>query len=181
MVALQDTITEAKFSRPCPSRPAGGRGRLTGPKEATRTSQSDSANTGNNWNEKRSVVLAELHRQRSDPGNRAGAESGPTRGRVRWPEAAGGGNIRGTHEEGRAAGSARVLQCRRGQTAPGEDALMTFRLVGLMSLVLLGLLVAAWIVGLLALSSLRQLGLWDAILLGLMLGIVEVYVRLRWP
>ena len=44
-----------------------------------------------------------------------------------------------------------------------------------------GLLVAAWVVGLLALSSLRQLGLLDAILLGILLIIVEVYMRFRWP
>lgn len=44
-----------------------------------------------------------------------------------------------------------------------------------------GLLISGWVTGLLALSSLRQLGLWDAILLGLLLGIVEVYVRFRWP
>lgn len=44
-----------------------------------------------------------------------------------------------------------------------------------------GLLIGGWFTGLLALSSLRQLGLWDAILLGLLLGIVEVYVRFRWP
>jgi hypothetical protein len=44
-----------------------------------------------------------------------------------------------------------------------------------------GLLIGAWIVGLLALSSLRQLGLLDAILLGILLIIVEVYMRFRWP
>ena len=44
-----------------------------------------------------------------------------------------------------------------------------------------GLLVGGWLTGLLALSSLRQLGLWDAILLGLLLVIVEIYVRFRWP
>ena len=44
-----------------------------------------------------------------------------------------------------------------------------------------GLLVAGWIVGVLALSSLHQLGLRDAILLGLLLLIVELYVRFRWP
>lgn len=42
-------------------------------------------------------------------------------------------------------------------------------------------LIAAWLTGLLALSSLQQLGIKDAILLGLLLTIVEVYVRLRWP
>lgn len=42
-------------------------------------------------------------------------------------------------------------------------------------------LIAAWLTGLLALSSLQQLGIKDAILLGLLLSIVEVYVRLRWP
>ena len=44
-----------------------------------------------------------------------------------------------------------------------------------------GLLVGAWVVGLLALSSLRQLGFLDAILLGILLIIVEVYMRFRWP
>lgn len=44
-----------------------------------------------------------------------------------------------------------------------------------------GILISAWITGLLALSSLRQLGPLDAILLGILLIIVEVYVRFRWP
>jgi hypothetical protein len=44
-----------------------------------------------------------------------------------------------------------------------------------------GLLMSGWMTGLLALSSLRQLGLLDAILLGLLLVIIEVYVRFRWP
>jgi hypothetical protein len=44
-----------------------------------------------------------------------------------------------------------------------------------------GLLIGGWIVTLLALSSLRQLGFLDAILLGILLVIVEVYVRFRWP
>lgn len=44
-----------------------------------------------------------------------------------------------------------------------------------------GMLVAGWVVGLLSLSSLRQLGFLDAILLGILVVIVEVYVRLRWP
>ncbi len=44
-----------------------------------------------------------------------------------------------------------------------------------------GMLLATWGAGLLSLSSLRQLGLLDAILLGILLVIVEVYVRLRWP
>jgi hypothetical protein len=44
-----------------------------------------------------------------------------------------------------------------------------------------GLLVSGWGTGLLALSSLRQLGWLDAILLALLLVIVEVYVRFRWP
>ena len=44
-----------------------------------------------------------------------------------------------------------------------------------------GLLLSGWITGILALSSLRQINLRDAILLGLLLVIVEVYVRLRWP
>jgi len=44
-----------------------------------------------------------------------------------------------------------------------------------------GLLIAGWLTGLLALSSLRQIGVLDAILLALFLVIVEVYVRLRWP
>lgn len=44
-----------------------------------------------------------------------------------------------------------------------------------------GLLLGGWVSGLLALSSLHQLGGWDAILLALLLVIVEVYVRFRWP
>lgn len=44
-----------------------------------------------------------------------------------------------------------------------------------------GLLMAAWFVGMLALSSLRQFGWLDGILLGILLVIVEVYVRFRWP
>lgn len=44
-----------------------------------------------------------------------------------------------------------------------------------------GLLIAGWLTGMLALSSLHQLGLLDAILLALLLVIVEVYVRFRWP
>lgn len=44
-----------------------------------------------------------------------------------------------------------------------------------------GLLVGGWIAGILSLSSLRQLGFLDAILLALLLVIVEVYVRFRWP
>jgi hypothetical protein len=44
-----------------------------------------------------------------------------------------------------------------------------------------GLLTGGWMVGMLSLSSLRQLGVLDAILLGILLVIVEVYVRLRWP
>jgi len=44
-----------------------------------------------------------------------------------------------------------------------------------------GMLLAAWVSGLLCLSSLRQLGVLDAILLGILLVIVEVYVRFRWP
>lgn len=44
-----------------------------------------------------------------------------------------------------------------------------------------GLLLSGWVTGLLALSSLGQLGWLDAILLALLLVIVEVYVRLRWP
>ena len=43
------------------------------------------------------------------------------------------------------------------------------------------LLIAGWIAGMAALSSLRQLGPLDGILLALLLGIVEVYVRFRWP
>jgi hypothetical protein len=43
------------------------------------------------------------------------------------------------------------------------------------------LLIGGWLTGLLALSSLHQLGALDAILLALLLVIVEVYVRLRWP
>ena len=44
-----------------------------------------------------------------------------------------------------------------------------------------GLLISGWLVGMLSLSSLRQLGVLDAILLGILLLIVEVYVRFRWP
>jgi hypothetical protein len=44
-----------------------------------------------------------------------------------------------------------------------------------------GLLIGGWTTGLIALSSLHQLGILDAILLALLLIIVEVYVRLRWP
>ena len=44
-----------------------------------------------------------------------------------------------------------------------------------------GLLIGGWVTGLLALSTLRQLGALDAILLALLLLIVEVYVRFRWP
>ncbi|MDB5178926.1 MAG: hypothetical protein JWN01_869 [Patescibacteria group bacterium] len=44
-----------------------------------------------------------------------------------------------------------------------------------------GLLIGAWLTGMLALSSLHQLGPLDAILLALLLVIVEVYVRFRWP
>jgi hypothetical protein len=44
-----------------------------------------------------------------------------------------------------------------------------------------GMLAGGWVTGVLALSSLRQLSWLDAILLALLLLIVEVYVRLRWP
>ena len=44
-----------------------------------------------------------------------------------------------------------------------------------------GLLGSAWLVGIVALSSLNQLSLLDVILLGILLVIVEVYVRFRWP
>ncbi len=44
-----------------------------------------------------------------------------------------------------------------------------------------GLLIGGWLISLLALSSLNQLGVLDAILLGILLVIVEVYVRFRWP
>lgn len=44
-----------------------------------------------------------------------------------------------------------------------------------------GLLLSGWATGMLALGSLRQLGVLDGILLGLLLLIVEVYVRFRWP
>jgi hypothetical protein len=44
-----------------------------------------------------------------------------------------------------------------------------------------GLLIAGWASAMLALASLRQLGYLDAILLGLLLVIVEIYVRFRWP
>jgi hypothetical protein len=43
-----------------------------------------------------------------------------------------------------------------------------------------GFLLAGWVTGILALSSLHQFNLRDAILLGLLLGIVELYVRFRW-
>lgn len=44
-----------------------------------------------------------------------------------------------------------------------------------------GMLIGGWVTALLALSSLHQLSTLDGILLALLLGIVEVYVRLRWP
>lgn len=44
-----------------------------------------------------------------------------------------------------------------------------------------GLLIAGLLIGCLALSSLKQLSWLDAILLGLILVIIEVYVRFRWP
>jgi hypothetical protein len=44
-----------------------------------------------------------------------------------------------------------------------------------------GLLIGGWLSGIIALSSLRQLGVLDGILLGILLVIVEVYVRFRWP
>lgn len=44
-----------------------------------------------------------------------------------------------------------------------------------------GLLVSGWVAGLLALNTLRQLSGLDAILLAILLLIVEVYVRFRWP
>ena len=44
-----------------------------------------------------------------------------------------------------------------------------------------GLLISGWLTGMLALSSLQQLGALDVILLALLLVIVEVYVRFRWP
>ena len=44
-----------------------------------------------------------------------------------------------------------------------------------------GFLSAAWVVCALALSSLRQFGLKDGVLLALLLLIIEVYVRFRWP
>ncbi len=44
-----------------------------------------------------------------------------------------------------------------------------------------GLLIAGWLVVMLALSTLNQLSPLDAILLGILLVIVEVYVRFRWP
>lgn len=44
-----------------------------------------------------------------------------------------------------------------------------------------GMLGAWWVTGVLALSSLHQFNLRDAILLGLLLAIIEVYIRFRWP
>ncbi len=44
-----------------------------------------------------------------------------------------------------------------------------------------GLLIGGWATGVLALGSLHQFNIRDAILLGLLLAIVEVYVRFRWP
>lgn len=44
-----------------------------------------------------------------------------------------------------------------------------------------GLLVGGWLTGVLALSTLHQLSPLDGILLALLLVIVEVYVRFRWP
>ena len=43
------------------------------------------------------------------------------------------------------------------------------------------MLLSGWATGLLALSSLHQLSGLDAILLALLVVIVEIYVRLRWP
>jgi hypothetical protein len=43
------------------------------------------------------------------------------------------------------------------------------------------LLVSGMVTGILALSSLQQLAWLDVILLGLILLVVEVYVRFRWP
>jgi hypothetical protein len=44
-----------------------------------------------------------------------------------------------------------------------------------------GFLIGGWVTGLLALSSLHQLTIPDGILLALLLVIVEIYVRFRWP
>ena len=44
-----------------------------------------------------------------------------------------------------------------------------------------GMLIGALLTGVLALSSLKQLSLLDVILLGLILVIIEVYMRFRWP
>jgi hypothetical protein len=44
-----------------------------------------------------------------------------------------------------------------------------------------GLLLAGYLTALLALASLQQFNVRDAILLGLLLVIIEVYVRFRWP
>lgn len=44
-----------------------------------------------------------------------------------------------------------------------------------------GMLVSGGLTGALALSSLKQLGWLDVILLGLILVIIEVYMRFRWP
>lgn len=44
-----------------------------------------------------------------------------------------------------------------------------------------GLLVGGWVAALMALRSLHQLTSLDAILLGLLMVIIEVYVRFRWP
>ncbi len=44
-----------------------------------------------------------------------------------------------------------------------------------------GVLIGGWLTALLALASLRQLGVKDVVLLGLLLLIIEVYVRFRWP
>jgi hypothetical protein len=44
-----------------------------------------------------------------------------------------------------------------------------------------GVLIGGWLTGMLALSSLHQLTIPDGILLALLLVIVEIYVRFRWP
>jgi hypothetical protein len=42
-------------------------------------------------------------------------------------------------------------------------------------------LVSSWVVSILAFASLRQLEWQDGIIIGLLLILVEIYVRLRWP
>jgi len=44
-----------------------------------------------------------------------------------------------------------------------------------------GMLIASWVVTLGALMSLRQLSVQDVVITGLLIILIELYVRLRWP